>query len=56
MEYTKFDGLDAAIIGVSTRDGSQSVLVYSVDKIVEILTGWLASQTDIFSEDWQILV
>lgn len=35
--YTKLDGLDDAIIGVSTRDGSVSVLAYSVEKIIEIL-------------------
>jgi hypothetical protein len=40
-------------IGGDTFDALGSVRMFTADK--KILTGWLASQTDMLSEDWEIL-
>lgn len=40
-------------IGGETFDALGSVRMFTADK--KILTGWLASQTDMLSEDWIIL-
>ncbi len=40
-------------VGGDTFDAYGSIRMFTADK--KILTGWLASQTDILSEDWQIL-
>lgn len=36
-DLLKFDGFDEAVIGVATRAGQESVLLYDYDKMVEIL-------------------
>lgn len=40
-------------VGGETFEALVSIRMFTSDK--KILTGWLASQTDILSEDWQIL-
>ena len=40
-------------IGGETFEALGSIQMFTADK--KILTGWLASQTDILSEDWVIL-
>ena len=40
-------------VGGDTFDALGSIRMFTADK--KILTGWLASQTDILSEDWEIL-
>jgi hypothetical protein len=40
-------------IGGDTFDALGSIRMFTADK--KILTGWLASQTDILAEDWEIL-
>ena len=40
-------------IGGDTFDALGSIRMFTADK--KILTGWLASQTDMLSEDWMIL-
>ena len=40
-------------VGRETFEALGSIRMFTADK--KILTGWLASQTDILSEDWQIL-
>ena len=40
-------------IGGETFEALGSIRMFAADK--KILTGWLASQTDILSEDWVIL-
>lgn len=40
-------------IGGDTFDALGSIRMFTADK--KILTGWLASQTDMLSEDWVIL-
>ncbi len=40
-------------VGGETFDALGSIRMFTADK--KILTGWLASQTDILAEDWQIL-
>ena len=40
-------------VGGETFEALGSIRMFTADK--KILTGWLASQTDILSEDWQIL-
>jgi hypothetical protein len=40
-------------LGGETFDALGSVRMFTADK--KILTGWLASQTDMLSEDWEIL-
>jgi hypothetical protein len=40
-------------IGGDTFDALGSIRMFTADK--KILTGWLASQTDMLSEDWEIL-
>ena len=40
-------------IGGDTFEALGSIRMFTADK--KILTGWLASQTDILSEDWEIL-
>lgn len=40
-------------IGGETFEALGSIRMFTADK--KILTGWLASQTDILSEDWVIL-
>ena len=40
-------------IGGETFEALVSIRMFTADK--KILTGWLASQTDILSEDWVIL-
>ena len=40
-------------VGGETFDALGSVRMFTADK--KILTGWLASQTDMLSEDWEIL-
>ncbi len=40
-------------IGGETFEALGSIRMFTADK--KILTGWLASQTDILSEDWSIL-
>ena len=40
-------------IGGETLEALGSIRMFTADK--KILTGWLASQTDILSEDWVIL-
>lgn len=40
-------------VGGETFEALGSIRMFTADK--KILTGWLASQTDILSEDWQII-
>lgn len=40
-------------LGGDTFDALGSIRMFTADK--KVLTGWLASQTDILSEDWCIL-
>ena len=40
-------------IGGDTFDALGSIRMFTADK--KILTGWIASQTDMLSEDWVIL-
>lgn len=40
-------------IGGETFEALGSIRMFTADK--KILTGWLASQTDLLSEDWTIL-
>ena len=40
-------------VGGETFDALGSIRMFTADR--KILTGWLASQTDMLSEDWQIL-
>jgi hypothetical protein len=40
-------------VGGETFEALGSIRMFTADK--KILTGWWASQTDILSEDWQIL-
>jgi hypothetical protein len=40
-------------VGGDTFEALGSIRMFTADK--KILTGWLASQTDILSEDWVIL-
>jgi len=40
-------------LGGETFDALGSIRMFTADK--KILTGWLASQTDMLSEDWLIL-
>jgi len=40
-------------IGGETFEALGSIRMLTADK--KILTGWLASQTDMLSEDWQVL-
>lgn len=40
-------------VGGDTFNALGSIRMFTADK--KILTGWLASQTDILSEDWTIL-
>lgn len=40
-------------LGGDTFDALGSIRMFTADK--KILTGWLASQTDMLSEDWEIL-
>lgn len=40
-------------VGGDTFDALGSIRMFTADK--KILTGWLASQTDMLSEDWMIL-
>ena len=40
-------------LGGDTFDALGSIRMFTADK--KVLTGWLASQTDMLSEDWQIL-
>ena len=40
-------------VGGDTFDAYGSIRMFTADK--KILTGWLASQTDMLSEDWEIL-
>lgn len=40
-------------VGGETFEALGSIRMFTADK--KILTGWLASQTDMLSEDWQIL-
>lgn len=40
-------------LGEETFDALGSIRMFTADK--KILTGWLASQTDILAEDWVIL-
>jgi hypothetical protein len=40
-------------VGGETFEALGSIRMFTADK--KILTGWLASQTDILSEDWTIL-
>lgn len=42
-----------AEVGGETFAALGSIRMFTADK--KILTGWLASQTDMLSEDWQIL-
>ena len=39
-------------LGGETFDALGSVRMFTADK--KILTGWLASQTDILAEDWEV--
>tara|TARA_R110000744_G_scaffold10369_11_gene32387 strand:+ start:3214 stop:3513 length:300 start_codon:yes stop_codon:yes gene_type:complete len=39
-------------VGSDTFDAHGSIRMFTADK--KILTGWLASQTDMLSEDWTI--
>jgi len=39
-------------VGGDTFDALGSIRMFTADK--KVLTGWLASQTDILSEDWEI--
>ncbi len=41
-------------LGGSTFDALGSVRMFTADK--KILTGWLASQSDLLAEDWEILL
>ena len=40
-------------VGGETFDALGSIRMFTADK--KVLTGWLASQTDMLSEDWRIL-
>jgi len=40
-------------VGGETFEALGSIRMFTADK--KILTGWLASQTDMLSEDWQII-
>lgn len=40
-------------VGGDTFEALGTIRMFTADK--KILTGWLASQTDILSEDWEIL-
>jgi hypothetical protein len=40
-------------VGGETFEALGSIRMFTADK--KILTGWLASQTDMLSEDWEIL-
>ena len=40
-------------VGGYTFDALGSVRMFTADK--KVLTGWLASQTDLLAEDWEIL-
>lgn len=40
-------------VGGETFDALGSVRMFTADK--KILTGWLASQSDLLAEDWEIL-
>ena len=40
-------------VGGETFEALGSIRMFTADK--KILTGWLASQTDILSEDWEVL-
>ena len=40
-------------VGGDTFEALGAIRMFTADK--KILTGWLASQTDILSEDWEIL-
>lgn len=40
-------------VGADTFDALGSIRMFTADK--KVLTGWLASQTDMLSEDWEIL-
>lgn len=40
-------------VGGETFEALGSIRMFTADK--KVLTGWLASQTDMLSEDWQIL-
>lgn len=42
-----------AEVGGETFDALGSIRMFTADK--KILTGWLASQTDMLSEDWEIV-
>jgi len=41
-------------VGGDTFEALGSIRMFTADK--KILTGWLASQTDLLSEDWEIAV
>lgn len=40
-------------VGGDTFDALGSIRMFTADK--KVLTGWLASQTDMLSEDWEVL-
>lgn len=40
-------------VGGETFDALGSIRMFTADK--KVLTGWLASQTDMLSEDWEVL-
>jgi hypothetical protein len=40
-------------LGGETFDALGSIRMFTADK--KVLTGWLASQTDMLAEDWQII-
>jgi hypothetical protein len=45
--------VEAELGGRDTFDALGSVRMFTADK--KILTGWLASQTDLLAEDWEVL-
>lgn len=40
-------------VGGDTFDALGSIRMFTADK--KVLTGWLASQTDMLSEDWEVI-
>jgi hypothetical protein len=40
-------------VGGETFDALGSIRMFTADK--KILTGWLASQTDLLAEDWEVI-
>lgn len=44
--------IDAEVPG-DTFEGLPSIRMFTADK--KVLTGWLASQTDLLADDWQVV-